>query len=350
MIKIRRLNNRDLKQVLRLLKQYTENESEYAVLKKMQRFFIPLHHISHSLPVQWQFLPAIFVASTQSQVLGLIWLVTDSKAHNRWRIEHLILDPDNFSYDVGNQLVNYVINRYGAEGVQTFLAYVNHRFENALSLLKSCGFRQCSRINFYYHSNVQELTVQHLENNTKNYFETNCQDSKLIAELYNTTLPVEARNAMKRDRTDFNLSLRRLIGHRVKGYFYKRWVKKDIARGSMITAIVITSQNYRDFYAEFYINPGWPEAFQEAMAFTRQQILNITTQATLSIQVPTADKSATEVLKTLDFHHHATVEVLVKDYWIPIKKPEQALQSPILLFNDGIPNPAANCGYFLKKT
>jgi ribosomal protein S18 acetylase RimI-like enzyme len=160
MIKIRALRPSELKQVLSLLNRYTDRESEYSVLQKMQQLYIPMHRVSQLLPLNLQFLPAIFVAAAENKVLGLIWLSRDGQHSRRWKIDHLILDPDSFSYDVGTQLVNYVINRYGGEGVQTFLAYVDQYYNTGLGLLKSCGFRRCGRLHYFSHQNPGTLKLE----------------------------------------------------------------------------------------------------------------------------------------------------------------------------------------------
>ena len=46
MIKIRALRSSELKQVLSLLNQYSDRESEYSVLQKMQQLYIPVHRLS----------------------------------------------------------------------------------------------------------------------------------------------------------------------------------------------------------------------------------------------------------------------------------------------------------------
>src|SRR4051812_2680704 len=106
MIKIRALRTSELKQVLSLLNRYSDRESEYSVLQRMQQLYIPVHRLSLLMPLNLQFMPAIFIAAADNKVLGLIWLSPDGRHYRRWKIEHLVLDPDSFSYDVGTQLVN----------------------------------------------------------------------------------------------------------------------------------------------------------------------------------------------------------------------------------------------------
>ena len=63
MIKIRALRSSELKQVLSLLNQYSDRESEYSVLQKMQQLYIPVHRLSLLMPLNMQFMPAIFIAA-----------------------------------------------------------------------------------------------------------------------------------------------------------------------------------------------------------------------------------------------------------------------------------------------
>jgi ribosomal protein S18 acetylase RimI-like enzyme len=337
MIKIRSLRASDLKQVLALLRQYTERESEYAILDKMRQLFIPFQGISQALPMHLQFLPSIFVAAAKQKVLGLIWLNRDGQCPHRWRIEHLILDPEASSYDIGTQLVNYVINRYGGEGVQTFLAYVDHYYRTGLDLLKTCGFRQCNRIHYFSHLNPTKTGLSGVT--LKGIRESQGQDAEELANLYNMMLPPAARICMKKTSADFQGTLIHTVINRMKGLFFKRWVIEDQARDSLIAAIELSSVNYQDFSSVILINPGWEEVFGEVLTFMMQQVLLMTSNSRIHIECAEKNTTQIEVLEQMGFAKTSTVEVLVKDYWIPVES--SGKPSPILLFSNGS-NPAIN--------
>jgi GNAT superfamily N-acetyltransferase len=340
MIKIRALRTSELKQVLSLLHRYSDRESEYSALQKMQQLYIPVHRLSLLMPLKLQFMPAIFIAAAENKVLGLIWLSPDGRHYRRWKIEHLVLDPDSFSYDVGTQLVNYVINRYGGEGVQTFLAYVDQYHSTGVALLKACGFRRCGRMHYFSHHNpgtlkLQPIALEGLRESTNN-------DCGRMATIYNDALPVEARVCLEKNGRDFYRSLSKRLLEKAKGIFFKRWVVQDMARDCLTAAIEISTADYQDFYITVFTAPGWEPSYQDVLTYAVQQVLLITGNGNIYVDCFEFNKHGIDVLEQLGFHRNSIAEVLVKDYWIPIEDKGDRLQSPLLLFS-GRPTPAINC-------
>lgn len=341
MIKIRALRPSELKQVLSLLQRYSEQESEYSLLQKMQQLYIPMHRVSQLLPLNFQFMPAIFVAVSNHKVLGLIWLSKDGEHSRRWKIDHLILDPESFSYDVGTQLVNYVINRYGGDGVQTFLAYVDQYYNTGLGLLKSCGFRRCGRLHHFSHGNPGNLKLEPISLNGLR--ESTNHDSGKLANLYNELLPPEARVCLEKTWRDFYRSFNVAASDKMKGIFFKRWVVEDVARDTLIGSLSIGTSDYKDFYLSVLANPGWEGLYSDVLTYAIQQVLLMTGSGKIHLDCYEFNKPGIEVLEAVGFHRDGIAEVLVKDYWIPIEDKGNRLQSPILLFS-GQTRPAVNCG------
>lgn len=339
MIKIRALRPGELRQVLTLLNRYSDRESEYSLLQKMQQLYIPMHRLSQLFPLTLQFMPAIFVAVADEKVLGLIWLSRDGRHSRRWKIDHLILDPDSFSYDVGTQLVNYVINRYGADGVQTFLAYVDQYYSTGLGLLKSCGFRRCARQHYFAHRNPATLKLEPIT--LEGLRESNNSDCGPLATLYNDLLPTEARVCLEKRWQDFYRPLPFRLGEKVRGSFNKRWVVQDMARDCLIASVEISTQDYKEFNVTILANPAWENAYQDMLTYAAQQVLLITSGATLYVDCYEFSKKGVDVLERMGFQRLGIAEVLVKDYWIPIEDKGSRLQSPILLFS-GRTTPAIN--------
>lgn len=338
MIKIRALRPGDVRQVLSLLNRYTDRESEQSVLHKMQQLYIPLHRVSQLLPLNWQFLPAIFVAVSHNKVLGLIWLSKDGAQSRRWKIDHLILDPESCSYDVGAQLVNYVINRFGGDGVQTFLAYVDQYYNTGLALLKSCGFRRCGRQHAFMHNQPAQLKNGSTLEGLREYASS---DSKALCALYNSTLPPEARLSLEKHWRDFQRPFPTHFSDKLKGVFIKRWVVQDMARDHLVAAIEISTADYKDFYVNLIVHPGWETLYPDALSYAIGQILLITTNARVFTDCFEFHKLTLETLESLGFQRTSIAEVLVKDYWIPIEDKGFKLKSPILLFS-GRTSPAIN--------
>jgi GNAT superfamily N-acetyltransferase len=337
------MRSSELKQVLSLLNRYSDRESEYSVLQKMQQLYIPVHRLSLLLPLNLQFMPAIFIAAAENapenKVLGLIWLSPDGRHYRRWKIDHLILDPDSSSYDVGTQLVHYVINRYGGEGVQTFIAYVDQYHNSGLALLKSCGFRRCGRMHYFSHQNPAAIKLSPIS--LEGLRESGNSDCNRLAALYNDTLPPEARVCLEKSGRDFYRSVSKRGSDKVKGLFFKRWVVQDMARDCLTASIELSSADYQEFYISILTAPGWDSSYQDALTYAIQQVLLITNGGKIYIDCFEFIKHGIEVLERMGFHRASIAEVLVKDYWIPIEDKGDRLQSPLLLFS-GRTTPAVN--------
>jgi len=339
MIKIRALRSSELKQVLSLLNQYSDRESEYSVLQKMQQLYIPVHRLSLLMPLNMQFMPAIFIAAAESKVLGLIWLSPDGRHYRRWKIDHLILDPDSSSYDVGTQLVHYVINRYGGEGVQTFIAYVDQYHTSGLALLKTCGFRRCGRLHYFSHQNPGVIKLSPIA--LEGLRESNNRDCNRLAGIYNDALPSETRVCLEKSGHDFYRSISKRGAEKAKGIFFKRWVGQDMARDCLTVSIEISTANYQDFSINIITSPGWEQSYEDALTYAVQQVLLITGNGKIYIECFEFNKTGVEVLEKMGFQRQSIAEVLVKDYWIPIEDKGDRLQSPLLLFS-GRTSPAIN--------
>ncbi len=340
MIKIQTMGTKELKQVLSLLERFTEEGFEYGMLAHFRQLYAPLQWISQALPPRWQFVPAIYVVvskeQSQEKVLGLIWLNKDGKKHNRWRIEQLIIDPEEFSFDVGAQLISYVTNRYGAEGVQTFLATVRNQYEQALSLLKSSGFRHVTRLHYFSHENPTALSSE--KPNIRGLREASAQDRFRLKELYHSALPTDKRVSLEKSHRDFNPSLLETFTNHLKGIFIKRWVVEDRLHDTLLGSILIYTENYKDFHLELILSPAWEDGFEDLLRFGNYTILQQTANARILMEVYAFNANQLQCLEGLGFSRLYDAELLVKDYWIPLKDQEKR-DSPVLLF-DGKPSTA----------
>jgi len=348
MIKIRTIQAQAMRQVLNLLNAYCHEPSAYSALKNLRLFYLPINSISQLLPPQWQFVPAMYVAASRDQVLGLIRLSQDGARKTRWRIEEVIIDPEASSYDVGTQLVNYVINRYGGGGVQTFIAKVFTGLDSsqdiALGLFKSCGFRHCGRLHYFTHNRPGDL-FRHPEAQSvitpKGLRPAYADDATKLLALHSDTLPAETRHSLEKTTRDFDLGIGRSIRDRLNGQLHKQWVVEDAARDVLIASVEFTTHNFQDFTLTIILNPGWSDLYEDLVRFGLQQILLNTAAAKVHLETYDFNKTEIPALETMGFTKTATAEVLVKDYWIPLEEKRDKLRSPMLLFNDKT-SPAVN--------
>jgi hypothetical protein len=270
------------------------------------------------------------VAVSRRKVLGLIWLSQDGKKRNRWKIEQLIIDPDEFSYDIGAQLVHYVINRYGADGVQTFLAVVDHQFDQALGLLKSCGFRLCTRLHSFTLENPASAPIS--TEPIQGIREASGGDRLKLQALHSDTLTPEVRLSLEKIPADFSRSLSQKLMDKVQGHFYRSWVVEDSARDLLLASVEMSTGNFKDYHLNVMVSPAWQRGYEDLLGFGIRQVLKNTANARVYLQVYDFHKDEMAVLEQVGFTRGTVLEILVKDYWIPIEDRGLKPSSPILIF------------------
>lgn len=316
-MKIRPLGLKTLQPTLHLLEGEEGASFHSHFLRRFGVGAVALCRMSHWLPAFLQFLPALYVAeSAAGEVLGLISLSQDGGTRSRWRIDQLVTDPGQSSLDVGHQLVHFAINRYGAEGAQTFLAWVDSRFEGALALLKSCGFRQVTRATQYrktLHTGNRQGTGDVLLR------EATDADAEALQALYNESLPVEVRTSLAKTPNDFRFSWSRKSSDRLRGVFFKRWVVARSGPRPLQGALELITTDYENYHLNLLPSPGWLEGYATLLEAAMRQVLKSTDQPTLHIKVFDFQPEQKAHLQTLGFEAETSLHVLVRDYWVETK-------------------------------
>ena len=333
MIKIQPMRAKELQQVLHLLERFSEDDFEYRVLEHLRQLYGPIQRVSQMLPPRWQFVPAIYVAVSNGKVLGLIWLEKDGKNETRWKIEQLIIDPEEFSFDVGAQLLNYVINLYGAEGIQTFIATVHNQYEQALGLMKSCGFRHVTRLHAYCHEAPQELKENHNHQDIlRAVRESSGSDRHALKALHDDSMPADKRLSLGKSHRDFGGNwLDDLSANLVHRLFSRRWVVEDRTRDTLLGTLLITSEKDQDFFLSICVGPVWEEGFQKLLDFGVERVLAHSSKARIFVNIYAFHEAQRQWVESVGFSRLYEAEVLVKDYWIPLKN-ENRLTSPVMFF------------------
>ncbi|MCA9799279.1 MAG: GNAT family N-acetyltransferase [Cyanobacteria bacterium HKST-UBA06] len=347
MVKIRPIGPNDLKQVLALLETQPDEAFDYPGLGRFGPFYLPFHQISHWLPLKLTFLPGIFVAVEQKKVLGLVWISQDGANVARWKIDQLLLDPSRIAgigpsaLDVGRQLIDYVINTYGAKGVETFLAYVDNQYDQGLALLKECGFRHCARLQHYERAGAPSTAVTDLIETHSSHSllrEAKGFDRTKLSELYAETLPPEVRVSLRKTGADFFPGCCTKMLYQG---FYKHWVLGEAEKVYLMGSVSIKSRDYRHFQMQVIVNPGWQDGLLALLAVALRHVYQTTREAVVTTNVFEFHGETAQALKLIGFEYNNTSQVLVRDYWSTSSRDSEAIRNPVLLFtNRGRTSPA----------
>ena len=174
MAQIRKFNFLDGHRVKKLVSQIGCDYSDIVLKTIIGHACCILHSF---VPLKYRFLPETFLYLENDEIIGLITVVPTRGNPYKINIIRLIFKQND--YEVGKQLLEFVISRFGARGATTFYAAVDLSHEELINLfINSCGFRQCSYENLW---KIENFTPQ---NKTKAPFRY-CQnsDAKAVADL-----------------------------------------------------------------------------------------------------------------------------------------------------------------------
>ncbi|MBQ7450147.1 GNAT family N-acetyltransferase, partial [bacterium] len=182
-MKIRYLNIFDITK----LKKLTSHLNNDDVLNfKADFVFNPLSIINNILPSKYKFLQDSYVIIKNNDIKGMITLKPKNNNPQKWIIKKLFLE-ENF-IEAGENLINYVVEKYAEKGVETFEADINSDNSPIIDLFsKACGFRYCLDFQIY------EIKTCYYKNkviNAENFIfrPMKPEDRKELSELYNQNI------------------------------------------------------------------------------------------------------------------------------------------------------------------
>ena len=153
MAKIKKINYSDILHLKKLISVVCSDN----VMSYRRLFFlaVPATHLQNLVySVQLRKFTETYVTyDNQNNVKGLISVKAKKGNPYKWQIKRLFLDKN--SHEEGKQLVEYIIAKFGARGVDTFYVGVDdHQTELIDLFIKGCGFRFCSSESLWSVSNI----------------------------------------------------------------------------------------------------------------------------------------------------------------------------------------------------
>lgn len=349
MVTIKPIGRRDLKHIVSMLESDLPEQPSLLMpfLDSLRRMIVPIYQLNEWLPLPLKALPGIYVAMGGSTVLGAISLSRDGHSIERWRVENVLINPNvSVATDVGQQLVEYALNRYGAQGVETFLAQVDLHDNTGLALFKASGFRHCAQRHSYQLSlgKNPDIVIPSIGIGSIDQLrEAIRSDGVKLKELYAETLPPEVRTSLRKKAQDLmNPWYQTLWEHGFWAHPYHRhWVVGSRYKDYLMGSLSIETQDYTHFNATLFCSPGWDDGLTLLAQLTLAHIAQHNKEAVITVPCFEFHKAKMAVLESLGFERIETTEILVRDYWQLSQTPLSALKNPLLLFSDkGKPSPA----------
>lgn len=305
----------------------------------------PLNFFHGLLPVSMKFLQECYVAVEGNEVLGLISLISDGNKKTRWKINRLVLNPN--AYDAGKQLIDYVVNKYGGAGVETFVTTIDENYTEAIALFKqACSFRSWSKINMWGNDNLRDMKNINPAVSLRN---AEIIDAKKLHELDTEALYPKFKTSFVRTEKDFKFGLKNKISNSLKNYKISRFVLDNQQKDSIESFLSIMTTDNINFSVDIILSLAYQEYFSDILSFGLNYIRSINPDAKIYMGIRDYYQTygkMTEIVSHFGFRQCGNYNVLIKDYWRPAEYSSEK-KVPIIIFPDRT-SPACNVINFMK--
>lgn len=175
MVVIRRLNCFDYPKLKKLISYLCNDDSDKLAKNLMQE---PLGIINAMMPLSMKFRSESFILIEDKEILGLITAVCTPGNPYKINITRLIFKENR--YEIGKQLVEFLIQKLGGKGANTFSVVIDECHNELFDLfVNGCGFRQCSSETLWKNEHPQP------EQTDLRWRYAQSSDADKIAQLYN---------------------------------------------------------------------------------------------------------------------------------------------------------------------
>lgn len=325
MAKIRKLKFFDIFRIKKMI-SLLKNDNFSAFSTYFTPF--PLNVIQDLLPFTLKTFSESYVIEDLKELQGVISLQSQKGNPYKWKITKLFLNEN--AYGAGSQLLNFVLSKYGAQGVNTFYAKIDDKNIDLLDLFsKSAGFRNCSC------EHISLIDISKIKNIQKDsqytYRPFKNSDAFLVSELYNDLIYPHFRYSLAKKGKEFRDDICKGLS-RISSFKY---IIEDTASKKLVGYFRIATEDNYNYCLEVFTYQPFLHLLENIIHFAYEQIQkrkqvfnfyfhNKKYQSNFDIINDKIKQAAQEI---------TTQTIMVKDYYKRVEDTEKATSSAIF-FNE----------------
>ena len=265
MAKIKKISYGDILHVKKLISVVCNDK----VMSYRRLFFLSvpityLQNIVYSVHLR-KFPETYVVFDNNKNLKGVISVKAQSGNPYKWQIKRLFLDKN--SHEEGKQLIEYIIAKFGARGVDTFYISVDDNQNELIDLfIKGCGFRFCSTETLWSVSNVNFMTEEINESIFKSFKNS---DSQKAADLFNDNLITHYKYSLSKEKDEFNDNLY----HGFNSDINFKYIIEDEKNKVLKTFIEIKTIDNKNYFLDTILPPQYADIYPLILSFAVKKIL-----------------------------------------------------------------------------
>lgn len=265
------------------------------------------------------------VSDNNDNLKGLISVKAQKGNPYKWNIKRLFLAPN--SHEIGKQLIEYIIAKFGARGVDTFVVAVDDNNNDLIDLfIKGCGFRFCSTEALWEVSNINFVTSQFDEKSFKMFKNS---DAEKVLELYNDNLISLYKYSLEKEKEEFCDA--EFIDFSKETSF--KYIYEDEQNGQLKAYLKIQTIDNCNYFLDMIVPPQYVDLYPMLLSFAVKKIVGRNKNFKLYIKNKRYFQSGDAIegfFKTNKFEHLQNNAILVRDFFKTQKQENTSFNEAVI--------------------
>lgn len=325
MAKIKKLSYLDILHVKKLISVVCSDN----VMSYRRLFFlsVPITYVQNYIyDVRLRRFPETYVVFDNSNNLkGVITVKTQHGNPYKWQIKRLFLDKN--SHEEGKQLIEYIIAKFGARGVDTFYVSVDDNHNELIDLfIKGCGFRFCSTEALWSVSNVNFL-IEDIDESSFVHFKNS--DSEKIEELFNDNLITHYKYSLSKEKEEFHDKLFQGINSELDFKYFLQ----DKETGIIKSFLEIKTVDNTNYFVDAIVPPQYFDLYPLILSFAVKKIIKRNKNFKLYIKnrkYLQSGEKLEEFFKENRFELLQNNAILVRDFFKTVKEESRSFNNAVV--------------------
>ncbi|MBQ2871496.1 hypothetical protein IJE86_07335 [bacterium] len=293
----------------------------------------PFSLLNKICPMRLKIVPESYVLTDKNDILACISVKKFDGNHKKWKISKLFMSDNPF--DTGLLLIQYVITKFAAKGVHTFIANVDDTQDEIIRIfVDGAGFRQCSRLQMWRYNDCVQKEYS-LDGYQIRPFKNS--DAQAVAELYNESILPHFRPSLSKHKCEFYENI--FVGLMHNTEF--RYVIEDKQRKQIVCYCILSTSDNKNYIMDGVISKGYENLFETILNYGYKQAQKRTADLNFFAINRYYMQSSTHIENVLRENSYSPMNssaILVKDLFRIAKSENQVKQ--VVFYNDINSNPA----------
>ncbi len=315
MAKIKKISYSNLLHIKKLISVISsDNIMNY---RRLFLFSVPvtfLQNLFYSVLLR-RFTETYVVSDSNNSLKGVISVKAQHGNPYKWQIKRLFLDRN--SHEEGKQLIEYIIAKFGARGVDTFYVSVDDLEHDLIDLfIKGCGFRLCGYEALWKVSNLNFVMDDLNENIFRSLKNSELQKS---ADLFNENLITHYKYSLSKAKDEFSDRFFQGIGSEMNF----KYILFDESFKQIKSFIEIKTLDNVNYFVDTIVPPQYFSLYPQILSFAVKKIIKRNKKFHLFIKNRKYLQSAElleKFFKENKFELLQNNAMLVRDFFKPVKE------------------------------